>query len=236
MPNTVWILILAAGQSKRFIEVGYTVSKPLLRVKSKEGVECSMLSHVEDSIPVDYKDIMAVFPVGADTPNDFSNKIIRVSDSIGQAHTAYQVTRILPLDDTVIILDCDMILSQGDIRTVIEMTKIYDVAMAVTKTFDPNASRIDEAPFPTRFVEKEPISEYGIVGIRGFKSCGIITRALEKTLEQCNKSKIEPYLSMAINFYPGVKYAHRITKYVDLGTPDRIKQSGWTIVDERRVK
>ena len=208
--SKLWVVIPAAGESRRFKEAGYKTPKPLLHLRNNHGNVDTMINFVKDSIPM-----------GLDVID-----VLRLEKTIGQADTVYQTVKNLPFIDSVLILDCDIILRIGDIEHIIEMLNSFDVVMAVTETFDPNASRVNQIPFPTRFVEKETISQYGIISARAFRSCGVLTAALKRLLDEC---ETEPYLSTAMNYYPGTKFAHLITEYVDLGTPQRIKEAGWEI-------
>jgi dTDP-glucose pyrophosphorylase len=241
--SDLWIVIPAAGESRRFKEAGYDTPKPLLVLKPVVNIvpefqiSRKMIEHVVNELPLQLSPhlICAGIPLqylnqdllDVRTPNI---KYIGLEKTTGQAESVLKLTEHLPVEDSVLVLDCDMILRDHDIVRLVEMLSIYDVSIAVTKTFDPNASRVDQIPYPTRFVEKEPISEYGIVGARAFKNIGLLNKALKRTLERCKTVNQEPYLSMAINHYPGVKFAHLITDYVDLGTPERIKEAGWEII------
>ena len=224
----MWVLITTAGGSKRFKAEGYTKSKALLNLRSPEGVEDLMINHVRRSIPEGHNILIAhtekYFPL---QPHDFR---VYLPSTVGQADTILQTLAELPPDKPIIVLDCDTILEQRDIKVLIDSLQIYDVTLAVTETFDPNASRVDQVPFPTLFVEKEPLSQWGIIGARGFSDIGLLTYALQRTMGECRHDGTEPYLSMAMNHYTGSKFAHVIDTYVDLGTPERVRNAGWEIL------
>jgi len=229
--SNIWTVIPAAGESRRFKDAGFVTPKPLLTLKSKSGEIGYMVQHVIADFPAWLRaGVIVALPEGFPKPIDLQERVVSIEHTTGQADTVYQVVKTLPDDDSVLVLDCDMILKTKDILTLVEMINVYDVTIAVSETFDPNASRVDSIPFPTRFVEKEPISQWGIVGGRAFKKAGLLTQALKKTLDRCVDRHQEPYLSLAINPYPGSKFAHVITDYIDLGTPERIKEAGWEIL------
>jgi len=208
------VIIPSAGRSQRFIDAGYVVPKSLLQLKAPDGKIGTMVDFVKDSVPKGLE----------------IDVIYHLEKTIGQADTVYQSLKDFPVDDSCLILDCDTILKTTDIQKLIDLLEIYDVSLAVAETFDPNASRVDQIPFPTRFVEKENISQYGIIGARAFKNIGLLSIALKRTMDRCAIRSAEPYLSMAINHYPGTKFAHLITQFTDLGTPQRIKESEWEIL------
>lgn len=228
MSDHLWVVIPAAGKSKRFQDAGYMTPKPLLKVKLG-GKTQTMLEHVVDSIPPYMKDIVIAVPAGVDHPLNTAYKVIE--ETVGQADTILQALSDLPAQDRVLILDCDMILHTEDLERMVRLLEVYDATIAVTRTFDPNASRVDTIPFPTKFAEKEPISEWGIVGARAFKSIGDLVTALNYTMVYCDHTGVEPYLSMAINSYPGSKYALEIMDFYDLGTPERLRESGAQICE-----
>lgn len=222
------IIIPAAGESRRFKDAGYETPKPLLNLRAPDGRIGIMLSHVIRSIPNNlYPGLIVALPGNVKIPGNLTGHTTPIYSTRGQADTVYQVASKLLPHDRVLVLDCDMILQQEDVAVLVNMLKIYTVTIAVTETFDPNASRVDTIPFPTRFVEKEPISQWGIVGARAFSRADSLVSSLKTLLDS---TKEEPYLSTAINYHPGNKFAHVITKFTDLGTPDRVKENGWKIL------
>lgn len=243
--SNLWVVIPAAGKSQRFIDAGYTTIKPLLELKAPNRKTALMLDFVYNTVPkglpiivglpmgtkldIGDRSIMDCIEEGLDAAEQSSDKhfIQYIDKTRGQADSVYQMIKHLSSNDSCLILDCDMLLRTDDIQKLIDLLQVYDVTIAVTETFDPNSSRVDSIPFPSQIVEKQPISQYGIVGARAFKSIDLLTKALKKTLKE---SVTEPYLSHAIGGYSGVKYAHLISEYVDLGTPERIREAGWEII------
>jgi NDP-sugar pyrophosphorylase family protein len=167
-------------------------------------------------------------------PFDSRADVIHIEKTTGQADTIYQTVKNFMPTTPVIVADCDMILSLEDMVTIRKLLGIYDMVVAVTETFDPNASRVDQVPHPNRFVEKEPISQWGIVGVRAFNKAYLLKDALLTTLNDCKHRGVEPYISMAMNYYPGTRYAYVVRGFQDWGTPERLKESGAEIVDKGR--
>jgi len=231
--SKLWIVVPAAGDSARFRSAGYTTPKPFLKVGPKEGTPDYMIQFVLDSVP-NYDDVekIIVLRQEVDIPQDFKANphVLRIQSTKGQADTIYKAVKELPGTDAVLVLDCDMILTAADTGRIVGLMENYDSVIAVTETFDPNASRVDSIPYPTRFVEKEPISQWGIVGARAFKCASDLTDALKRAIDRYETINREPYLSVAINYMPGTKVTHLIHDFVDLGTPERIRESGWRIL------
>jgi MobA-like NTP transferase domain len=225
--SKVVAVILAAGQSRRFVEAGYKTPKPFLVIRDQDGTEGQMVNFVLNTLPPTVTALVAVPPDYTFMERE-NVRGVHIAHTRGQADTAYQVVRHLPKDRQVILLDCDMVLRYQDVRDLIALLELFETVTAVTNTFDPNASRVDQVPFPTRWVEKQPISSWGIVGARAFRNAGRLTEALKQVIEEPG----EPYLSTAMNYYQsfGQNYAHEIFQFQDWGTPERIIASGAQIV------
>jgi hypothetical protein len=223
------VIILAAGESKRFLDKGFKIPKPLLRIEYM-GDTMSMLAHVQSNIP-EGLDILTVLREGMYPPDDIRGEVIHIAETRGQAESLYRVISVMREDRPILVHDCDMLLDVLDIHKLLDMLDHYPVTVAVTETFDPNASRVDKIPYPDIFVEKQPISQWGIVGARGFASHKELTQCIEIELRRnINTVDYEPYLSEAMNHFGGQPYALQITDYVDWGTPERILESGARIV------
>lgn len=228
MNSNLYVIILAAGESKRFKEKGYTQCKPLLPI-TYAGATLSMLSWViltlgEIREPFN---LLIAYPANLPLPviELAQSSYVLIRETRGQADSLRQALAYVPENSRVLVLDCDMVLKRSDIQTLLDLLQTSDISIAVTETFDPNASRVDTVPFPTRFVEKEAISQWGIVGARAFKNSTLLIEALDEVLYLGNLH-VEPYLSTAINYYPGTKVAHIVSDYLDWGTPDRLENTG----------
>lgn len=212
----VWTIIPAAGQSRRFVDKGYTVPKPLLRVRHPNGTTRTMLSHVLEQLPKEH--VRIGLPFGY----VFGRHSYTIEETRGQADTVYQLLDGIPDNDAVIVSDCDIVLLHK-----LRYYEYPDVALLVTGTNNPAMSFIDDYPFFSQVVEKEPISEWGIVGVRRFNNAGMLRQALRRALDEIED---EVYLSHAVNFIPGRKVAYDICNaYLDWGTPEALMQSGATI-------
>lgn len=234
--SDTWVLIPAAGESKRYKAAGFVSPKPVLKI-SFHDKEWSMLKHVIGTVPLDVARVLVGLAADVPLPLDLAElrhpdviERVDIFGTIGQADTLYQMVRRVPLEDQVLVLDCDMVLSSHDIFSIIKYLNVYHLVVGVTKTFDPNTSRVDEYPFPHQFVEKQPISEWGIVSARAFSEAGLLKSSLKIAIDKGIATYTEPYLSQAMNFYPGKRFAYPIEKYLDWGTPERLAQTGAHVV------
>lgn len=222
------VVVLAVGESKRFKDEGYEILKQFLTVEYN-GVKCSMLEHVNRTIPP-FANKLFVVPNYTRPPEDLqitSQEWVSIMQSGGQAESAINSLKYVPQGHSVMFLDCDMLLGRDDLTFMLKALFLYDSVIAVQKTFDPNASRVDKVPFPTAFAEKEPISEWGIVSARGFKDYDKLIMSLHHGIVEDHKAGREPYLTGTLMAYPGIIYAHELFQpIVDWGTPDRVRLSG----------
>lgn len=229
-----WAVIPAAGSSRRFAEAGYDKIKPLLRVRRATGENASMLAHVASAVPSGMH-IIVVLPLGQEVPADVASsvQVARVPRTLGQADTVRRVVRDLPPDDGVLCLDCDTLMRREDVGAVVNaVIEQYDVAVAVASCDDPEMSRVDQVPHPTLFVEKCRISRWGMISARAFGSAEELSRVLDEIVEEDERAGVEPYLSGALNRYPGNKFAHEVTWWQDWGTPQKLRSTGAAVVTE----
>src|SRR6266568_4007956 len=210
MSKICWCVVLAAGESKRFIEAGYATPKPLLQIRSRDGIPNSMLGHVCATIPDHCNTIIALSRF-LQKPSNVEGSSFSIGRSIGQADTLFQVVKNLPPDDHVLALDCDTILRREDLQVLIDKLKDHVATVAITENvLDGNMSRVDSNINPQIFVEKQFISHWAVIGARGFHNTGYLTEVLRTYITHCKMTEQEPYLTPAMNLYEGIKYAHVI--------------------------
>ena len=232
-------VILAAGKSERFVKAGYSMPKPFLRVRHHGQIR-PMVTHVVRSIP-NWIDVFVAVPREY---RDFAHRMIMgagvlpIEDSRGQCDTLAQAIRQLPIYKTpqhisIIALDCDTLLYEEDIRyavfTLQDPLNSTVVLVENDEGKDPNKSRIDRFPYPTQFVEKQRVSPWGIVSLRGFYTLA----TLRKVLEAMDPAES---LSPMMNHYPGRCAAVMVERpWMDWGTPARLNHSGAHIEESRSL-
>lgn len=225
------VLIPAAGDSVRYREAGYDLPKYALRI-SFNGTTDTMLGHVLRSVPEEIDVMIGVrrnSPVVLSLQRKFYETTL-VESTSGQADTVRQMLRGVPAEDSAIVMDCDTLVLREDMERVIDLLKTWSAVVLVAENrSDRSMSRVDHVPHPTVFVEKKDISQWGMVSVRAFQSAGTLWSVLEQIVEEHREIETEPYLSHALNRYPGVKYALVTKSYVDWGVPVKLKLSGATI-------
>lgn len=228
------VVVLAAGESRRFAEAGYRVPKPLLPI-SRTGTgekPAAMVTHVMraveravDSLATEWWGWVAVPPRGELRPGNRRMSVVEVGDSRSQVETLVRVLPGLPEEAPVLVLDCDTLLSPAVMEQLLAhvMGGRYQAALAVTANLDDaNMSRPDSAPHPQRFAEKRlGFSPWGVVGARAFHHVGTLLEVALKAHED--------YLTPLFNHYPGAKVTQDAGEWVDWGTPERLVAQGWQI-------
>lgn len=235
-PN-VWAVIPAAGESRRFKDEGFDEPKPLLTIKHKERTK-RMIEWVFDSLPsaidgvlVGYEDKLHTYPLTVSGPVALK---IPIENSKGQADTIQQmvgwVCGTQKYDDVCLVLNCDVIFTSIDLgRILTAMHSGFDMVIGVQRTHNEAMSFIDTYPVPKLFVEKKPISNWGMSGAWAFRSSVKLLRALQSLKRE---DGVEPYLSQALNYYQGSRYALELNpdNILDWGTPAAVRASGAEIV------
>jgi molybdopterin-guanine dinucleotide biosynthesis protein A len=214
-------IILAGGGSERFRTNGHTTPKPLLNVEFN-GVTRSMIEHVAATVPGELVQVWAL-PDWCPCPPGVPK--VNIKDSVSQVDTLIQTLRKFPLhEQSVLLLDCDTVLDPRDLLRVWRSATehAYRSSVAVTRSDDPNMSRVDSVPFPSRFVEKQLISPWGIVSARAFSNA------------ECLRLVTSPHfvdLAQVLNAYPGERHAVELERpWLDWGTPERLERTGARIV------
>ena len=238
-PRHVWVLVPAAGESRRFREAGFKTPKPRLKVSHGDlygGAPRRMLHHVLSAVPDDSWPRLAALPA-PDDPEDLRGiggealYPLQVKKTKGQADTLRQMIRSLPardLDSTaILIVNCDVVFRDpADLAWIVQRVMTgFTVASIVVESQDPAMSYAYPFPCPQKFVEKQLVGRHAMAGAWAFANATRLLRALDWA---CCQGSTEPYLSHAMNRIHGPKISHLVEreKYLDWGTPANLKLSG----------
>lgn len=229
------VIILAAGQSKRFLKAGYKTPKPFLKI-DWNGLVAMMIEHVLNTVPLEFNMIDIAIPPGwsgAITDSVSWKEGLRINFHIveftkGPADTAKQVLRAIRPDSTM-ILDTDILNSTNDL---LKLSTLHHCAVLVRRSANPAYSYVDNIGEFTRIKEKERISDYAVQG-----AYFVPRSAMEEFLQVlCHivDSASEPFMSHVFDHLPLQKYAVPTTYIpVDWGTPQDVEMSGAYILSDR---
>lgn len=220
----MYVVILAAGQSKRFQDAGYKIPKPFLKVEWRGAVR-PMIIHVINSLPRQFTSRIIAAPPGHEQEMEYYDSLayyISTEGTKGPAHTLQRVLHHLPNVESTLILDCDVLNYHLDLYN---LTKEPMCSVLVSPSIDPSCSYVDKVGNFTRLVEKEVISYYAVRGAYYIPRLYIEEFIL--TLEMVVAEKDEPYISHVFNAMQVAKYALQTTYLpIDWGTPEAIIASG----------
>jgi NDP-sugar pyrophosphorylase family protein len=211
------VLVLMAGDGKRFTNVGITTPKPLIEVNDKPILEWTtrslpFIKHADDvdkSLSIDSSNLY--FAIRQEHENDgVCNYLTRVyGDNInfivfqkttrGNMETAYVSTLSMPPDEPLLILDADNKYNDCDFLNTLDDASDFPDSMVVTY-FDP----IDKDPkwafvftdgaLVKRIVEKDPkaLEEGGspLVGTFWFKTTALFQRYADQLIQTNTRSGI----------------------------------------------
>jgi dTDP-glucose pyrophosphorylase len=228
------VIILAAGQSNRFKKAGYKTPKPFLKV-DWNGITVTMLEHVLNTIPLEFKTIEIAIPPGYS--QDFTDKLGWVDQRLinyhildntkGPAETALLVMR--HITESCLILDTDILNSTNDL---IKLTRLNHCGVLVRRSANPAYSYVDRLGEFQRIKEKERISDYAVQGAYFIPRTAL--HAFMPVLEETVEVMDEPFMSHVFDRLSLLKYAVPTTYTpVDWGTPRDVEMSGAYIMSER---
>ncbi len=229
------VIILAAGQSKRFQQAGYKTPKPFLKVEWN-GTTAMMIDHVINTIPLELEDVDIALPPGwskhcskelAFRPG-YVFKYDVIENSKGPAETAYQILTHLEISESCLFLDTDILNSTNDL---LKLTKLNHCGVLVRRSANPAYSYVDQLGRFEHIKEKERISEYAVQG--AYYVPQFILQKFIMELRITISAMNEPFLSHVFDRMTIEKYAVPTTYIpVDWGTPQDIEMSGAHIISE----
>jgi dTDP-glucose pyrophosphorylase len=225
------VIILAAGQSRRFQEVGYRIPKPFLNIEWRGSVQ-SMLMHVLHTVPLQFTDITVAIPRGwiDKVYKDFGRDatFVEVEKTIGPADTASQMLAVSHKNDSVLIMDSDILNHPNDLWI---LSCLQCCGVLVSSGTNPASSYVTNTGAFYTIKEKQRISPYAVRG-----AYFVPQHLMESFIMHLNvvmTNQPEPFISHVFDMMPESKFALETTyDPVDWGTPLDVKLSGGKIIEE----
>lgn len=219
------ILILAAGEGRRFVDAGITTPKPFIEVNGKTLLEWTTRSipfighYDEEGDHVEPNQLYFAIREDHDQRINASDTLMKIYGSEiniirfqkttrGNLETAAMVASLMELHDSLLILDCDNKYSDNDILDTFVEAMEFEDSMVVSY-FDPLdestkwAFVYSDGALVTSIVEKDPdaISKGGrpLIGTFWFSSTRLFMKIsqfiLKNNLKTGEKGKEEFYIS-----------------------------------------
>lgn len=236
------VLVLMAGRGQRFVDAGYTIPKPLIKVNGKTILQwttesCPYIKHngTNQSVNLYFAVLQEHIDAGLDTflYSVYGNNITIVpftKVTRGNLDTAY-ISCNQMLDDDLLILDSDNKYNGNSVdKFISELPSVKNLsAIFVFDTLDkslPNKwsnARIEDGKVRGIREKDNEWNEYpALIGMFYFSSTSEFLTRANTVLTEYTPVKGEYYMSMVpANLYDEV-YAHYVTDVVPLGTPQDV--------------
>ena len=234
--NKINIVIPMAGRGKRFIEAGYTVPKPLLKIGDTE-----VIKHIINTMRC--PNCQFIFILRQDHCDEFqldkklleiepNANIIKINEiTEGAVCTVLLAKEFFNDDNPMIIKDCDQIINWNpqNFLEFVERNKA-DGAVVTIHTDRPNYSfsRVNSEGRVIETAEKSVISNNGHTGIYYFaKGSDLIKyaeRMIEKNIRVNNEFYTAPVYNQFIQDFKLILH-YPVAEMFQLGTPEEFYEN-----------
>jgi hypothetical protein len=214
------VIILAAGQSKRFQAEGHIVPKPFIEIEW-QGTILPMIEHVINTVPIGFVNVISAVPPGYKTTKGW----FPIEKTKGPADTASQMLdRIEP--SSCLIIDSDILNFTNDLD---RLTWVDGCGVLVSRSANPAFSYVNDLERFIHIKEKQRISEYAVRG--AYYVSEEVMSEFTTVLRDVISGYEEPYISHAFDLMGCEKFAIETTYTpIDWGTPHDVKISGARIM------
>jgi len=241
------IVIPMAGHGKRFIEAGYTLPKPLLKIGDKE-----IIKHIIDTMRMPKAQFIFIVRKDHCDEHQLDERLLEIEPNaiivkISEVTEGAICTVLLAKDhfndgNPVIIKDCDQIINWSP-EHFLEFVQRNNADGAIVNihTDRPNYSfsRVDSRGQIFETAEKSVISNYGSVGIYYFTRGSDLVKYAERMIEKDIRVNNEFYTSPVYNqFVQDFKLIlhYPIAEMFQLGTPEEFNENRHRVIDFLRIR
>jgi NDP-sugar pyrophosphorylase family protein len=206
------VIVLLAGEGKRFKDANYVLPKPLIPVNGKP-----MITRAIESLDIDGR---YCFVVRKDEHLQQTLDAIKqvVTDPViievdktteGAAASALLLEQHIDPDDELIIVNCDQIMN-WESEHAIKCLRKFDGALVTIKSTDHKHSfaRVENR-LVTEVVEKNPISDCALTGIHYWNRAEYFFSSAKQMIQNNDRTNNE--------FYVGPTYNYLISHGLDIG-------------------
>jgi dTDP-glucose pyrophosphorylase len=243
MPCT--LVIPAAGESERFKPFCGDLPKGLLRFTWREQTQ----TMVEHCIPRGWKEHVYVVVRDEHATSflatmrldwkDYSRTVFSVKETLGQADTVQQVVNVLPVDEEILVVNCDNGF-ENTMEMFLTACRRFTATAGAVVMPGRGCKRygyVDDYPYFHRAVEKTAISNYALAGAFYFKNKQVFLSAYEACM--VHQPAQERYISSLFEYIPRPKIAYHIAKKElhEWGTPELLTADySVTNIEKRNVQ
>lgn len=226
------IIIPMMGSGKRFKDVGYSLTKPLIRAHGKE-----ILMWLLDSIDCKKNNVVIVARSDIESErlserlrskyHDSVSIITLQEDTLGAAHTVRVALEsgLFDLDEPVIVCDSDTFYEKGHVEDLIDVGNCIfyfeDVGSSPIYSYlAVNGNNV------VKIAEKEKISNFASVGTYCFESGKTALTHIQQVMNLGKMSKGEYYISTVFQsmIESGITVkSKKVRNHICLGTPAQLQ-------------
>lgn len=223
------IVVLAAGNGRRFAEAGYDKPKPLIDVDGRKMIE-RVIDNIRPSMSHNlYLMVRPDFPPVQAPPNQFVKAVVVPELTEGAACTALLAREYIDNNDPLMLSNSDELLD-WDVDGFLRFAAFYDGAVVLFPGRDPQWSyaRLEELRI-VEIAEKRRISPLATAGIYYWAHGNDFVKAAEKMIAANDRTNGEFYVAPVYNhFIDDTKF---VAPYIigadnhhSLGTPEHLEE------------
>jgi NDP-sugar pyrophosphorylase family protein len=225
------LIVLAAGEGKRFQQVGYKDPKPFIEILGMRMLDL-VIRNMRDQLKLSPEECPVTVVTQqsfGELPFELSNgEVIQLAKTTsGAAETAKIALESLPNDGKpVIICNCDQFVTFDgkEIMAGLEADETNQILTFEDPTMNPKWSYVELSPgtcLVKRVAEKVPISTTATVGVYGYVTKDVAIDAIDSMMKANDRFNNEFYLCPAFNY---VRHfftcSEPVVRMWGLGTPE----------------
>lgn len=238
------IIIPAAGNSRRFKDIGIDTPKGLIRF-TRDGFTGAMLEHILcDLLTHDHAPPMIIVNENTSFPmKNFEHlvEVVRVAPTWGQAHTVYlglETLDEITLSGPVLVLNSDV---GYDYSLDVFCRQAQDFAAAALVfpgEGDTAFSYVDNFPIFSEALEKQAISNWAMAGAYYFSDGHDLRSALKAQLDSGVRHANEFYLSGTFQYHRETKIAIAMQRnqLLQWGTPEDLARDKKVTIEDPAIE
>lgn len=225
----LFTLIPAAGESRRFREVGYHTAKPFLSVGPDGGAETTMLRAVANRAPPGSTILAAVRANEADQTDEDISYVELWRTTRGQAETVDILASLVPREAAVLVCNVDAVTTYplGSLVDACQRMGATAGVLSMPST-DPAHSYVSGLPWVTSTYEKQVVGNTAVAGFYYFRSAGNLRDAIHRHMHD-RETRHELYLTPVLN---SIISTHAYPSVLNVPLPPEHKVISWGTPEE----
>ncbi len=220
------LVLPIAGAGSRFADAGYDTPKPFIDIDGMTMVERAISNLPE----VDQIVLIALNKHWRYIPEKLQYNVVGLERvTAGEACSVLAAENVVPDDNEMIVADCDQWLDWSPDHFLSYMRRVgADGGMTVFHGLRSHWSyvHLDSLMGVESVIEKVPVSDHAVAGVRYFQNAGTAFGALDQMVSE----PVEGEYHLGAVFNDLIRYGKRIVAYpvprvYSLGTPEEMRET-----------